>query len=258
MIELDWVHKAPNSEGGAADAVTPKSLHIERRQIFGILGCGEDGRSALPTLINWFGAPGRLVLGGQEIAGLATARPRAARPSIGMVFQHFNLQDSRTLLANVSWPLESAGFPAAQARARATDCLKWVGLADRAHSYPRQLDSGQKRRAAIARALTLNPGILLCDEPTAVLDPQAADSVLSTLENANRDFGVTVVILTRSLEVVRRVCHAVAVVEHGEVVEQIQLADLLAAPRSELGRLLMGRPPRSPIVRQGRQELACA
>ena len=160
MIELERVHKTLKCEGGAADAVAPMSLHIEHGQIFGIISRSGSGASTPPALINWQAPPGRLLVGRQDIAGLAGAQARAARPSIGMVFQRFELHENRTLLAaNVSLPLELAGFPAAQARGRATDCLKWVGLADRVHSYPRRLSSGQKQRVAIARALALNPNI---------------------------------------------------------------------------------------------------
>ena len=241
MIELDQVGKTFKSGGGVIEAVAPTSLQIERGAIFGIIGRSGAGKSTLLRLINRLEEPsgGRVFVDGREITQLVGGELRAARRGIGMIFQHFNLLHNRTALANVSFPLEVAGVPAPAARQRAQECLEWAGLADRAQAYPAQLSGGQKQRVAIARALAPKPAVLLCDEPTSALDPHTADSILSTLQSVNRELGVTIVIVTHSLDVVRRICHAVAVMENGRVVEQIRLSDTQSEPRTELGRRLL-------------------
>jgi D-methionine transport system ATP-binding protein len=240
------------------EAVAPTSLQIERGAIFGIIGRSGAGKSTLLRLINRLEEPscGRVLVDGREITQLEGVELRAARRAIGMIFQHFNLLHNRTVLANVSFPLEVAGVPAAAARLRAEECLEWAGLADRAQAYPAQLSGGQKQRVAIARALAPRPAVLLCDEPTSALDPHTADSILSTLQSVNRDLGITIVIVTHSLDVVHRICHAVAVMEHGHVVEQIRLSDTQAVTRTELGRRLLDRRESTPPVLQSNGGLA--
>lgn len=252
MIQLDQIGKTFKSGDEVIEAVAPTSLQIDRGAIFGIIGRSGAGKSTLLRLINRLEEPsgGRVLVDGREITQLEGAELRAARRAIGMIFQHFNLLHNRTVLANVSFPLEVAGVPAAAARYRAEECLEWVGLADRAQAYPAQLSGGQTQRVAIARALAPKPAVLLCDEPTSALDPQTADSILSTLQSVNRDLGVTIVIVTHSLDVAHRICHTVAVMEHGRVVEQIRLSGPQAAPRSELGRRLLDRREGSRPVQQ--------
>jgi D-methionine transport system ATP-binding protein len=244
MITLDQVHKTYKSDDGVIEAVAPTSLQVERGEIFGIIGRSGAGKSTLLRIVNRLEQPtgGRVFVGRQEITQLSGPQLRAARRSIGMIFQHVNLLPTRTVLSNIAFPLEVRGMPAGDAQVRAAECLERVGLSHKAESYPAQLSGGQKQRVAIARALAPSPSILLCDEPTSALDPRAADSILSALQAANRDLGVTILIVTRALDVVRRICHAVAVMDRGRVLEQIRLGDLLAAPRTELGRLLFARP----------------
>ncbi len=248
MITLDQVHKTYPSDTGAIAAVAPTSLQVERGEIFGIIGRSGAGKSTLLRLINRLEQPdgGRVYVDRQEITSLEGSQLRAARRSMGMIFQHFNLLHNRSVLSNVAFPLEIAGVSTLEARKRAEECLEWVGLADKAGAYPAQLSGGQKQRLAIARALAPSPKVLLCDEPTSALDPHTADSILTTLQDVNRNLGVTVVIVTHSLDVVRRICNSVAIMEQGRVVEHIRLADLMASPRSELGRLLFARPSAQP------------
>ncbi|MEO8630079.1 MAG: ATP-binding cassette domain-containing protein [Betaproteobacteria bacterium] len=244
MITLDQVHKTYTSDTGAIAAVAPTSLQVERGEIFGIIGRSGAGKSTLLRLINLLEQPtgGRVYVDRQEITSLEGSALRSARRAIGMIFQHFNLLHNRSVLSNVAVPLEIAGASGAEAGKRAAECLEWVGLGDKAHAYPAQSSGEQKQRVAIARALAPNPKVLLCDEPTSGLDPHPAESILTTLQYVNRSLGVTVVIVTQSLEVVRRICNSVAIMERGRIVEHIRLADLMVAPRSELGRLLFARP----------------
>ena len=243
MINLHEVGKSFASESGRIEAVAPTTLTVARGEVFGIIGRSGAGKSTLLRLINRLEEPttGRVEVDGREITNLQGAELRSARRAIGMIFQDFNLLHNRSVLANVSFPLEVAGDDIASARKRATECLEWVGLADRAAAYPSHLSGGQKQRVAIARALAPQPAVLLCDEPTSALDPETADSILSTLQSVNRELGVTIVIVTHSLDVVHRICHAVAVMEKGRVVEQIRLteAPVGIAPRSDLGKRLV-------------------
>lgn len=240
MITLDQVHKTYKSDGGAIHALARTSLQVERGEIFGIVGRGGAGKSTLLRLISSSEQPdgGRIYVDRQEITALAGAELDTARRSIGAIVQHFELAHNRTALSNIASPLEIAGMPALEAQLRAAECLAWVGLADKAAAYPAQLSEAERQRIAIGRALAPSPSILLWDEPTSELDPRAFEGIVSTLQAINRDRSVTVLIATRSVEVVRRICHAVAIMENGHVVEQIRLGDLLAAPRSELGRQL--------------------
>lgn len=244
MITLDQVHKSYKSDHGLVEAVRPTSLNVERGEIFGIIGRSGAGKSTLLRLINRLEEPsgGRIFVDRQEISQLGGPDLRAARRSIGMIFQHFNLLHNRNVLANVTFPLEIAGGERSEIERRARECLEWVGLSDKASAYPAQLSGGQKQRVAIARALAPSPQVLLCDEPTSALDPYTADSILTTLQAINKSLGVTVVIVTHSLDVARRICNTVAVMEDGHVVEQLRLSDLFATPTSELGRLLLARP----------------
>ena len=234
------------------------SFRIEPGEIFGVVGFSGTGKSALLRLIDWPDGRGDQVRLSRKDIGRATdGELRVARRSIALVSQPLNLLHERSVLANVSAPLDIAGTSAPCARVRATACLDCVGLADKAKAYPAQLSAGERRLLAVARALATDPDALLCDDPSAALDSRSANRVLSILQALNRDLGLTILIATQSLEVVREICHAVAVMDGVVVAERIRLADLYAAPRTRLGRLLFAPTPRPPIVRACAGALTC-
>lgn len=237
-----------NYNYGHSASMAASSFHIESGEIFGVVGFSGTGKSALLRLIDWLdGRGGQGRLNRRDIERAADGELRVARRSIGLVSQPFNLLHERSVLANVSVPLAIAGTSGPRARSRANECLDRVGLADRAKAYPAQLSAGERRLLAIARALATDPEALLCDDPTAALDSRSANRVLSILQALNKDLGVTILVATQSLEVVREICHAVAVMDGAVVAEQIRLADLYAAPRTQLGRLLFAPKPQALI-----------
>lgn len=255
MLFLDQIQRTHESDGASTQPVAPSSFRIEREEIFGVIGFSGAGKEILPRLVELIDEHGgrRTVARRKRLVLVASAELWAGRRPIGMLSQHFNLLHHRSALANVSFPLEIGGVPAREVRSRAAACLEWVGLADKSQAYPAQLSDAEKRLVTLARALAPGPEVLLCDEPTATLEPQSANRILSILQAVNRDFGVTILIATRSLDVVRRICHAVAVIEAGFVVEQLRLADLYAAPQTRLGRLLFTPcPPTQPAAQAHR------
>jgi len=242
QILLDGVAKRFALPGGAHfDAVRDVTLDIPRGGAFGIIGMSGAGKSTLLRLVNLLERPdaGRVFVDGTELTALASRQLRAARRGIGMIFQQFNLLLNATVADNVAFPLVIHGQPKAQIAQRVAECLSIVGLDDKARSYPAQLSGGQKQRVAIARALATRPGVLLCDEPTSALDPQTTRSILDTLAGINRDHGVTLVIVTHEMEVVRRVCDEVAVMEDGRVADRFRLRDTAHQPATGLARELL-------------------
>lgn len=222
MIQLKNVHKRfRRPEGGWFDAVRDTTLHIQEGEIFGLIGFSGAGKSTLLRLINLLERPdsGDVVVDGQQLTALSASELRRARQNIGMVFQQFNLMANRTVADNVAFPLEIAGWSRAEIDARVAECLDIVGLADRAGHYPAQLSGGQKQRVGIARALAPRPHVILADEPTSALDPKTTQSILDCLQDINRRFGVTVVIVTHEMHVVRSICHRAALLDAGQVVE---------------------------------------
>lgn len=241
MIELKQVSKAFESGGQRVVAVAPASFTIGTGAAFGIIGPSGAGKSTLLRLINRLEEPtgGQVFVNGTEITALEGSALRRARRSLGMIFQGFNLMANRTVLRNVTFPLEIAGMSGAAARARALECLKLVHLEDRADAYPAQLSGGQKQRVAIARAIAPRPAALLCDEPTSALDPDTTESVLGTLAEINRTLGVTLIVVTHSMDVVRRLCDEVVVMERGAVVDRFDLRDAVTTERSTFARHLL-------------------
>ncbi len=241
-IRLEHVSKQfdlPN--GRRLDAVRRVSLQVRRGDIFGLIGTSGAGKSTLLRLINRLEQPdaGRVFVGGTEITALGKAGLRAARQSMGMVFQQFNLLQNATVLDNVAFPLRiHGGKSRAGILDRARECLEIVGLADKADSHPARLSGGQKQRVAVARALATRPEVLLCDEPTSALDAETTRSVLGTLRDVNRRFGVTIVVVTHELEVVRALCRHVGVMSHGVLAEQFPVASADRDARTPLGREL--------------------
>lgn len=219
MIELTDIHK--RFDGSATVALDGVSLSIARGEIFGVIGPSGAGKSTLIRLINALEQPstGRVEIAGEDVGRLSVSGLRSLRRRIGMIFQNFGLLSSRTVAQNVGFPLKLAGTPQAARAARVAELLDRVGLADHATKYPAQLSGGQKQRVGIARALATGPEILLCDEATSALDPEATRSVLALLRALNQDLGITIVLITHEMAVVRAVCDRVAVLEHGRVVE---------------------------------------
>ena len=221
LIQLQQVHKSYATGGRQVAALHPLDLEIQAGEVFGIIGHSGAGKSTLIRLINRLEEPsgGRLLVDGQDATALDRDGLRALRRRIGMIFQHFNLLSSRTVAGNVAFPLELAGTPRAEVEARVAALLQRVGLAEHAGKYPAQLSGGQKQRVGIARALATEPKILLCDEATSALDPQTTASVLELLARINRELGLTIVLITHEMDVIRRICDRVAVLDAGRLVE---------------------------------------
>ncbi|MFE1559236.1 methionine ABC transporter ATP-binding protein [Streptomyces sp. NPDC058734] len=218
---------------GGAVAVDDVSLTVAPGTVFGVVGHSGAGKSTLLRLVNGLEEPtsGSVLVDGQDLAALGERGLRPVRREIGMIFQQFNLFRSRTVLGNVLYPLRLAGLSRADARARAEETLEFVGLSGHGKRYPEQLSGGQRQRVGIARALATRPKVLLCDEATSALDPQTTGEVLALLRRVNRELGVTIVLITHEMEVVRGLCDRVAVMEDGRVVETGEVYEVFARPQ---------------------------
>jgi D-methionine transport system ATP-binding protein len=241
LITLRDVTKAypPRTKGAASTvAVDGVSLEIEEGDIHAIIGYSGAGKSTLVRLINALERPtgGQVRVGDQDLVGLDERALRQVRRGIGMIFQQFNLFESKTVWGNIEFPLKVAGVPAEQHQRRISDLLHFVGLVDQAHAYPEQLSGGQKQRVGIARALATQPRILLADEATSALDPETTRDVLQLLRRVNEEFGVTIVVITHEMDVVRSIAHTVSVMEAGRIVERGGVFDVFATPKSEAAR----------------------
>ncbi len=234
MIELRDLTKTFHAEGGPVRVLKGITLRIEKGEVFGVIGRSGAGKSTLVRCINLLERPtsGQVVVAGQELTALEGKALRQARHSIGMIFQHFNLLSSRTALDNVALPLELAGRSGPDARAAAGPLLELVGLADKRGRYPAELSGGEKQRVGIARALASEPSVLLCDEATSALDPETTQSILALLGDINRKLGLTIVLITHEMPVIKEICDRVAVLEHGEIVEVGPVFEVFTAPRA--------------------------
>ncbi|MFD4292775.1 methionine ABC transporter ATP-binding protein [Rhodococcus sp. NPDC058505] len=243
MITVESLVKTFPAVGGSGEVAALRGidLDIAEGEIFGIVGPSGAGKSTLLRCLNLLEQPtsGRILLRGDDLSRLSGAGLRAARRRIGTVFQQFNLLHSRTVRANVEFPLELAGVGRAERRARADELIKLVGLAGKEKAYPSQLSGGQQQRVGIARALASNPDVLLCDEATSALDPDTTDQVLDLLAEVNRAIGVTVVLITHELGVLRRICTSAARLDDGRIAETGRILDLVAAPGSILGSAIV-------------------
>jgi len=239
VIELKGLTKVFKQNGQEIVALSNVSLHVPRGQIFGILGQSGAGKSTLIRCVNLLERPtaGEVWVDGREITRLSPRELREARREMGMIFQQFNLFDSRTVSGNVAYPLEVAGWSRPRIRERVEELLALVGLADKADAYPAQLSGGQKQRVGIARALAPGPKLLLSDEATSALDPDTTRSVLSLLREINQRLGLTILLITHQMEVVKQVCDSVAILEGGVVIEQGGVLDLIGRPGSRLREL---------------------
>ena len=241
MIELQHVSKTFENAGGRVDALRDVSLTIADGDIYGIIGMSGAGKSTLVRCINMLERPteGRVIVNGQQLDVMTPAQLRAARREITMIFQRFNLLMQRTCLQNICFPMELAGVGRKEAQAKARQLLELVGLPDKAQAYPAQLSGGQQQRIAIARALATNPKVLLCDEATSALDPKTTRQILELIQDINRKLGITVVVITHQMSVVKEICTHVAILDDGEVVEDGLVSAVFSAPKSQAARHLV-------------------
>ena len=234
MIEFQQVHKTYRVAGRDIPALHPTSLSIDNGQVFGLIGHSGAGKSTLLRLINRLEAPsgGKILVDGEDVTAFDANQLRGFRQQVGMIFQHFNLLASKTVADNVGLPLVLAGeLSRKEIDARVAELLQRVGLSEHAKKYPAQLSGGQKQRVGIARALSTRPKILLCDEATSALDPQTTASVLQLLAEINRELKLTIVLITHEMDVIRRVCDQVAVMDAGQIVEQGPVAEVFLHPK---------------------------
>ena len=236
MIEFTHVSKDFGSGEKMVRAVRDVSLTIQDGEIFGIIGFSGAGKSTLVRCINLLERPtnGTVVVDGKEMTALSPKELRLARRKIGMIFQHFNLMPSRTVFGNVAYPLQGQGLSKQAIQNKVRKLLKLVDIADKETAYPSQLSGGQKQRVAIARALANDPKVLLCDEATSALDPQTTKAILTLLKDLNQKLNLTIVMITHEMAVVKEICDHVAIMEHGQVVEQGEVFSLFADPKQPI------------------------
>ena len=242
-ILIQNVSKTYSTKDGNVQALKNVNLSIEQGDIYGIIGMSGAGKSTLVRCMNFLEVPseGKVLIDGKSLSEFSPKELRKEREKIGMIFQHFNLLMQKNVLENVCFPLYIQGKKKAEARAKALELLEIVGLADRAKAYPAQLSGGQKQRVAIARALASDPQILLCDEATSALDPQTTSSILELLQDINQKFGITIVIITHQMSVVREICTHVAIMKDGEVKEQGLVEEIFSHPKSQVAKELISK-----------------
>lgn len=233
MITLKNISKTFHTKSGQVDAVKNVNLHIKKGEIHGVIGYSGAGKSTLIRCVNLLERPtaGEVYIGDVELTSLNTARLQEQRKSIGMIFQGFNLLKTATVYDNIAIPLKLTGLKKSEIKKRVDKYIDIVGLADRKNAYPGQLSGGQKQRVAIARALAQEPEILLSDEATSALDPETTESILDLLLKINKEFGITILLITHEMNVIQRICDSVSVMEYGAVVEQDLVTALFVQPQ---------------------------
>lgn len=238
MITLQNISKTFIDGGKEVQAVKDVNLTIHDGDIFGIIGFSGAGKSTLVRCINLLERPtsGTVTVDDKEITALSAKELRKARKKIGMIFQHFNLMPSRTIFGNVAYPLKESGLSKQEIADKVHNLLELVGISEKENAYPSQLSGGQKQRVAIARALANDPKILLCDEATSALDPQTTKSILKLLQKVNETLGITIVVITHEMDVVKEICNRVAVMDHGNVVEEGEVFSIFATPQNKVTR----------------------
>lgn len=236
MIQLNNITKKYKTNNGELIAVKNVDLSVNKGEIFGIIGYSGAGKSTMIRLLNGLEKPteGSVFVNGLEFSAIKGQQLRAARQKVSMIFQHFNLLWSRTVEENIAFPLEIAGVPKAQRQARVNELIDLVGLTGRNKAYPSQLSGGQKQRVGIARALANNPEVLLGDEATSALDPETTDAILDLLLDINKRLGLTIVLITHEMHIIRKICHRVAVMEAGQVVETGNVLNIFQSPKAEI------------------------
>lgn len=241
IISLRNVTKDFETRSGTIRALDNISIDIKQGETYGIIGLSGAGKSTLVRCINLLEIPteGKVVFNGESLTGLSRKELNLRRREIAMIFQQFNLLMQRTALQNVCFPLEIAGVKKEEAVTRAKELLKRVGLEDRVDSYPAQLSGGQKQRVGIARALASNPKVLLCDEATSALDPKTTRSILELLKDINKEFGITIVIITHEMSVIQYACDRVAIIEAGRIAEEGSVDEIFTRPKTKAAKRLV-------------------
>ena len=241
MIKIENVSKTFRGKENTVEALKGITLEIGAGDIYGIIGMSGAGKSTLVRCLNFLERPteGTVYVEGRDLSAMSEKELRRMRTSVAMSFQHFNLLMQRTVLDNVCFPMEIAGVPKKEARERARRYLEIVELSDKEKAYPAQLSGGQKQRVAIARALAMDPKILLCDEATSALDPTTTRSILALLKEINQKYGITIVIITHSMEVVQEICTRVAIIDAGVLAESGTVEEVFASPKSKAAKRLV-------------------
>ena len=241
IIKIQHLNKEFKLKETDVHALSDVSLDIYKGDIYGIIGMSGAGKSTLVRCLNFLERPtsGKVIVDGKDLAELSEKQLREARKNIGMIFQHFNLLMQRSVIDNVCFPMEIAGLKKKEAREKAMEYLKIVGLEEKAYAYPAQLSGGQKQRVAIARVLASDPTILLCDEATSDLDPQTTKSILQLLKEINQKYGITIVVITHEMAVVQEICSHVAIIDHGKLAEHGTVEQIFQAPKSKEAKKLI-------------------
>lgn len=255
MIELKNIHKTYQWQQQSYQALEDINLTIQVGEIVGIVGESGAGKSTLLRTVNLLEKPtrGQVFVNQVELTALSAEDLRKVRRKIGMIFQHFNLLQARTVFENIALPLELIGTATREVKQTVSTLLDLVGLQEFAHRYPAQLSGGQKQRVAIARALATQPTVLLCDEATSALDPKATASILNLLQQINQQLGVTILLITHEMDVIKRICHRAGVLEKGKLIEHGSIVDIFARPKAEITKQLvhktLGAMPLPAIVK---------
>ena len=238
MIKLSNITKVFQQGNRVVNALNNVSLHVPAGQIYGVIGASGAGKSTLIRCVNLLERPtqGTVLVDGQNLTALSESQLTQARRQIGMIFQHFNLLSSRTVFGNVALPLELDNTPREEIERRVNELLELVGLSDKRDAWAANLSGGQKQRVAIARALASNPKVLLCDEATSALDPATTRSILELLKDINRRLGLTILLITHEMDVVKRICDCVAVISNGELIEQDTVSEVFSHPKTPLAQ----------------------
>ncbi|MGI6765406.1 MAG: methionine ABC transporter ATP-binding protein [Anaerovoracaceae bacterium] len=238
IISIRGLEKIFYSKTGQVKALEDINLDIYEGEIFGIIGLSGAGKSTLVRCMNFLEKPtkGTVFFDGKDLSKLSKKDLRIARQSIGMIFQHFNLLMQRNSIDNICFPLEIVEMDKNEAQKRAYELLELVGLSDKAKAYPAQLSGGQKQRVAIARALATKPKVLLCDEATSALDPATTHSILGLLKQINKEFGLTIVIITHEMSVIEEICQRIAIIDNSRIVEVGNVIDIFTNPKSEIAK----------------------
>ncbi|MEY4476209.1 MAG: D-methionine transporter, ATP-binding protein [Pseudomonadota bacterium] len=238
MIKLSHINKVFQQGSSTIIALSDVSLHVPAGQIYGVIGASGAGKSTLIRCANMLERPtsGQVLVDGQDLMTLSESQLSRVRRQIGMIFQHFNLLSSRTVYDNIALPLELDNTSRAAIKKRVTELLDLVGLVDKQDAYPANLSGGQKQRVAIARALASNPKVLLCDEATSALDPATTRSILELLKDINRRLGLTILLITHEMDVVKRICDQVAVISGGKLIEKDSVSEVFSHPKTPLAQ----------------------